>query len=61
MKYYRVTLNTGEELYHESKVSLTNKEIIAAMQEEASLSPAEVDEINDIDQVTEEEYEEGVI
>lgn len=61
MKYYRVTLNNGDELFHESKVSLSNKEILAAMQDEATLSPADLDEINDIDQITEEEYEEGVI
>jgi hypothetical protein len=57
MRYYKVTLQNGEELVHESKTSLTNEELLAQMQEQATLSPAEVDEIQDIEEIDEEEYE----
>jgi hypothetical protein len=57
MRYYKVTLENGEELVHESKTSLTNEELLAQMQEQATLSPAEVDEIQDIEEIDEEEYE----
>jgi len=57
MRYYKVTLENGEELVHESKTSLTNEELLTQMQEQATLSPAEVDEVRDIDEIDEEEYE----
>jgi hypothetical protein len=57
MRYYKVTLENGEELYHESKTSLDNEELLAQMQEQATLSPAEVDDVQDIEEIDEEEYE----
>jgi hypothetical protein len=57
MRYYKVTLENGEELLHESKKSLTNERLLAEMQEVATLSPVEVEDVQDIDEITEEEYE----
>jgi hypothetical protein len=57
MKYYKVTLDNGEELFHESKNALTNEELLKEMQEVATLSPAEVDDVMDIEEIDEEEYE----
>jgi hypothetical protein len=61
MKYYKVTLENGDELFLESKKGLTDKQVIEAMVEEATLSPAETDDVDDVEQITEEEYEEGVL
>jgi len=60
MKYYKVTLENGEELFLESKQSLSEQEVIDGMLEEATLSPVETDSVETIDEITEEEYEEGV-
>jgi len=57
MRYYKVTLADGEELFHESKSSLTNDELLTEMQEVATLSPAEVEDVKDIEEIDEEEYE----
>ena len=57
MRYYKVTLENGEELVHESKTSLSNEQLLAQMQEVATLSPAEVDDVRDIEEIDEEEYE----
>ena len=57
MRYYKVTLDNGEELFHESKTSLTNDELLTDMQEVATLSPAEVEDVKDIEEIDEEEYE----
>jgi len=57
MRYYKVTLENGEELVHESKTSLDNEQLLAQMQEQATLSPAEVDEVREIEEIDEEEYE----
>ena len=57
MKYYKVILENGEELFLESKQSLSEDDVIAGMIEEATLSPVEADEVIDIDEITEDEYE----
>jgi hypothetical protein len=57
MRYYKVTLQNGEELFHESKNSLTNERLLAEMQEVATLSPVEVEDVQDIDEITEDDYE----
>jgi hypothetical protein len=61
MKYYKVTLENGEELFLESKQSLSEDDVIAGMIEEATLSPVEADEVVDIDEITEDEYEQYAI
>lgn len=61
MRYYKVTLENGEELFHESKRSLSEEEVVEEMLEEATLSPVERDDVIDIDEITEEEYEECAI
>ena len=43
MKYYRVKLSTGDELYHESKRSLSEDELLEALIAEAQLSPVDRD------------------
>lgn len=57
MRYYKVTLENGEELLHESKNSLTNARLLEEMQEVATLSSVEVGDVQDIDEITEDEYE----
>ena len=59
MKYYKVILDNGEELYHESKVPLSQDQLMEALQFEAKLSPVEVDEVVDHEEIEEEEYEEN--
>jgi len=59
MKYYKVILDNGDELYHESKVPLSHDQLIEALQFEAKLSPVEVDEVIDHEEIEEEEYEEN--
>ena len=59
MKYYKVILDNGEELYHESKVPLSHDQLMEALQFEAKLSPVEVDEVVDHEEIQEEEYEEN--
>ena len=57
MKYYKVTLDNGDQLYHESKSSLDNEELIEQMLEQATLSPAETEDVESIEEIDEEEYE----
>jgi hypothetical protein len=57
MKYYKATMQNGDELFLESKQSLTEDEVIAGMLEEATISPVETDEVVEIDEITEDEYE----
>ena len=59
MKYYKVILDNGDELYHESKVPLSQDQLMEALQFEAKLSPVEVDEVVDHEEIEEEEYEEN--
>ena len=59
MKYYKVILDNRDELYHESKVPLSHDQLIEALQFEAKLSPVEVDEVVDHEEIGEEEYEEN--
>ena len=61
MKYYKVTLQNGDQLYHESKNSLDPEELMEQMQEQSTLSPVEADEIESIEEITEDEYEDSVI
>ena len=44
MRYYKVILEDGEEYYHESKRPLHEPELIKAMLEENTLSPAETED-----------------
>jgi hypothetical protein len=60
MRYYKVILENGEEYYHESKRPLDEPDLIKAMLEEATLSPAETDDIEMIEEIDEEEYAECV-
>jgi len=57
MRYYKVTLDNGDQLYHESKSSLDNEELIEQMLEQATLSPAETEDVESIEEIDEEEYE----
>jgi hypothetical protein len=56
MKYYKVTLDNGEELFHESKTSLSNEQLLKEMQEMATLSPTEIDDVQDVEEIDEDEY-----
>lgn len=58
MKYYKVTLANGDSMAYESKRSLSDEELLNAMTEEAILSPVEREDVEDIQQIKEEEYEE---
>ena len=60
MRYYKVILEDGEEYYHESKRPLNEPELIKAMLEENTLSPAETEDIEQIREIDEEEYAECV-
>jgi hypothetical protein len=60
MRYYKVILEDGEEYYHESKRPLNEPELIKAMLEENTLSPAETEDIEQIKEIDEEEYAECV-
>ena len=60
MKYYRVKLSTGDELYHESKRSLSEDELLEALIAEAQLSPVDRDEVEEVQDLSEDEYEESV-
>jgi hypothetical protein len=60
MRYYKVILEDGEEYYHESKRPLHEPELIKAMLEENTLSPAETEDIEVIKEIDEEEYAECV-
>jgi hypothetical protein len=60
MKYYRVKLYTGDELYHESKHSLSEDELLEALIAEAQLSPVDRDEVELVEDLSEDEYEESV-
>jgi hypothetical protein len=57
MKYYKVTLENGDELFYESKSSITEQEVIQGMLEEATLSPVETEDVESIKEIDEEEYE----
>jgi len=57
MRYYKVILENGDELYHESKTSLDNDELIEQMLEQATLSPTETEDVESIEEIDEEEYE----
>jgi hypothetical protein len=57
MRYYKVTLENGEELFHESKSALTNEELLSEMQEQATLSPVEIEDVSEIDEINEDDYE----
>ena len=59
MKYYKVILENRDEIFHESKVPLSNDQLVEALQFEAKLSPVEVDEVVDHEEIDEEEYEEN--
>ena len=60
MRYYKVILEDGEEYYHESKRPLNEPELVKAMLEENTLSPAETEDIEQIKEIDEEEYAECV-
>jgi hypothetical protein len=60
MKYYRVKLSTGDELYHESKRSLSEDELLEALIAEAQLSPVDRDEVELVEDLSEDEYEDSV-
>ena len=60
MKYYRVKQSTGDELYHESTRSLSEDELLEALIAEAQLSPVDRDEVELVEDLSEDEYEESV-
>jgi hypothetical protein len=59
MKYYKVTLSNGDTLYHESKRSLSDSAVIRELVDFGEIDPADVDDETEVDQITEDEYEEN--
>ena len=59
MKYYKVTLSSGGACYHESKRSLSDSAVLRELIDFGEIDPTDIDDETDVEQISEEVYEEN--
>ena len=60
MLYYKLNLASGESLYLESKISLTDDQVFDELVFAKELTPADKDEVQGVEIINEEDYEEAM-
>lgn len=60
MLYYKLNLASGESYYLESKVSLTDDQIFDELVFANELTPADKEEVQGVETICEEDYEEAM-
>lgn len=58
MRYYKVTLTNGDVLYHEAKGALSDGKVLRELAEKNELDSADAPGA-EVEEITEEEYEEN--
>lgn len=60
MLYYRLNLANGESLYLESKIGLTDDEVFDELVFAKEVTPAEKEDVQGVETISEEDYEEAM-
>jgi hypothetical protein len=58
MRYYKITLENGENLYYESKGGLSDSRILRDLVDQGDLDPIDAP-TSEVEEINEEEYEEN--